>query len=70
MTKKPPPALSVGQRVRVILSDRNRTARTGAIRQVIWHFKHRRYNYYLDVDGKKVSKRYYEEDLEPLPPER
>jgi hypothetical protein len=69
VTKNPPPAFSVGQRVRVIISDRNQTARTGTIRQVIWHFKDRRYNYYLDVSGKRISKRYDEEDFEPVPPE-
>jgi hypothetical protein len=70
VTETLPPAFSVGQRVRVILNDRNRTARTGTIRQVIWHFKDRRYNYYLDVNGKRISKRYYEEDFERVPPEQ
>jgi hypothetical protein len=70
MTEKPPPAFSFGQRVRVILNERNRTSRTGTIRQVIWHHKDQCYNYYLDVNGKKTSKRYCEEDFEQLPPEQ
>jgi hypothetical protein len=70
VTETPPPAFSVGQRVRVILNDRNRTARTGTIRQVIWHFKDRRYNYHLDVNGRRISKRYYEEDFEQVPSEQ
>jgi hypothetical protein len=69
VTEKPPPAFSVGQRVRVILNERNRTARTGTIRQIIWHYKEQTYNYYLDVNGKRISKRYYEKDFEQLPPE-
>ena len=68
MTEKPPPALSLDQRVRVILNESNRTSRTGTIRQIIWHFKDQRYMYFLEVNGKKIAKRYYEEDLECLPP--
>ncbi len=66
----PPPSFSVGQRVRVILNERNRTARVGAICQVIWHFKDKRYNYYLDVNGKRISKRYFDDDLERMPPDQ
>ena len=54
----------MGQRVRVIVNERNKTAHRGTIREVIWHFKDRRYNYYLVENGKKVSKRYFDEDLE------
>jgi hypothetical protein len=62
---RPPPAYSLGQRVRVILNARNRTPREGTVREIVWHFKDRRYNYYLEEGGKKVSKRYLSEDLEP-----
>jgi hypothetical protein len=61
---KPPPAFTTGQWVQVIISDRNRTLHTGKIRAVIWHHKDKRYNYYLEERGKKVPKRYFEEDLE------
>jgi hypothetical protein len=57
---------SVGQKVKVVLNDRNRTPHTGSVREVTWHYKDGRYNYYLEEDGKKVSKRYLEEDLEPV----
>ncbi len=56
---EPPAAFSIGQRVRVILNDRNRTPHSGTIREIIWHFKDQRYNYYLEENGKKISKRYY-----------
>ena len=35
------------------------------IREIIWHFKDKRPNYYLEKDGRKLSKRYYDEDLSP-----
>ena len=62
----PEPELAVGQAVRVILNDRNRTPHEGLIREVIWHFKDQRYNYYLSEGGKKVSKRYLIDDLQPI----
>jgi hypothetical protein len=59
----------VGQRVRVILGERNRTPHEGTVREIIWHFKEQRHNYYIEEGGKKVSKRYYEQDLQPIVPE-
>jgi hypothetical protein len=56
----------MGQRGRVILNARNKTPRVGTIRDIIWHFQAERYNYYLEEDGRKVSKRYFEEDLEAV----
>ena len=65
-TKTPEAKFAVGQKVRVILGKRNRTFHEGTIRQIIWHFKEQRHNYYLEEGGKKVSKRYYEQDLQPI----
>jgi hypothetical protein len=62
--KIPAPRYQVGQPVRVILNARNRTAHAGIIRRVVWHGKDSQYNYYLEEAGKKISKRYLEEDLE------
>jgi hypothetical protein len=62
--EKPEPAFQIKQRVRVILNERNRTPHEGTVREVVWHHKDQRYNYYLEEAGKKVSKRYFEEDLE------
>lgn len=53
----------LGQRVCVVVNERNRTARVGVIANVVWHGKDGCYNYYLEVDGKKVSKRYLARDL-------
>jgi hypothetical protein len=63
---KPPPTFRLGQHVRVLLNDRNSTPHEGTVRHIIWHHKDARYNYYLQEGGKKVSKRYFEQDLEAL----
>jgi hypothetical protein len=60
----PTPKFAVGQNVRVRLNDRNRTSHEGTIRAIIWHVKDERHNYYIEERGKKVSKRYYDDDLE------
>jgi hypothetical protein len=60
------PDFSVGQQVRVILNERNKTPHTGTIRQIIWHDKDQRFNYYIEENGKKVSKRYFNEDFEVI----
>jgi hypothetical protein len=66
MNDRPAPVFAVGQRVLVVLNERNKTPHTGTIRQIIWHFDDRRYNYYLEENGKKVSKRYFDSDLQPV----
>ena len=65
-TQNPEPEFLVGQRVRVVQSKRNITAHTGTIRDIVWHFKDSKYNYYLEENGKKVSKRYSTDDLEAV----
>jgi hypothetical protein len=66
MTTRPSPIFPVGQAVRVILNDRNKTPYSGKIRAAFWHHKDQRFNYYLEEDSKKVSKRYLAEDLEAI----
>ena len=61
---RPAPKFKIGRRVRVVLNERNRTPHEGTIREIIWHHKDAKYNYYLQEGGKKVSKRYFDEDLE------
>ena len=61
--KLPEPEFQIGDAVTVILNERNKTPRTGVVRDVVWHYKDSRYNYYLQVDGKKISKRYFAVDL-------
>lgn len=57
------PEFELGQRVRVVVGERNRTPLAGTVHGVIWHHKDACYNYYLEVGGRKVSKRYLAVDL-------
>ena len=66
MPNRPPSAFTMGQRVRVLCNDRHATPRVGAIRDIVWHFQAERYDYYLEEDGRKDAKRYFEEDLESV----
>ena len=54
-----------------MLFDRVRTVapnalREGKIRQFGWHFKDSAWDYYIESDGRKISKRYRASDLEPM----
>jgi hypothetical protein len=62
----PPPAFALETGVRVRPGERNRTPREGTIRKIVWHYQDECYYYFLEQDGKKVSKRYREEDLQTL----
>ena len=39
---------------------------TGSIREIRWHFRNNAYYFILTVNNKRISKRYYEEDLIPV----
>ena len=60
----PEPEFQIGDPVTVIMNDRNKTPRTGTVQRIIWHYKDSRYNYYLEVEGRSVSKRYFADDLQ------
>lgn len=47
------------------VSPANHPDTIGKIETIIWHFKNNEYNYYISVNGKKVSKRYDEKELIP-----
>jgi hypothetical protein len=63
-----PQELALGTTVKVRLNDRNRTPHTGTIIQAVWHFKDAKWHYYLDENGRKVSKRYAADDLDMIAP--
>jgi hypothetical protein len=63
---RPQPEFAIGQQVRVVLNDRNHTPHEGTIRAAVWHHKQRRFHYYILEGGRKVSKRYAAEDLQPV----
>lgn len=60
---EPRPEFDVGQSVSVHVNERNLTPRVGTVLRVVWHFKDACYNYYLEVDGRKIGKRYFASDL-------
>lgn len=60
-----PPELDLGQRVSVILNARNYTPHSGEICDRVWHHKDQRWTYLILESGKRVSKRYYSDDLQP-----
>ncbi len=45
------------------VSSVNHTDITGKIHEIIWQFKRKEFCYYIEVDGKKLSRRYYANDL-------
>ena len=61
----PKPEFEPGQCVRVILNERNRTPHQGVIAERDWHFRQRKWLYFLTEAGKPVKKRYFAEDIEP-----
>ena len=54
-----PPSFVYGD----FVSPVNRPDIIGKIETLIWHFKDKDYNYYISVNEKKKSKRYFAEDL-------
>jgi hypothetical protein len=64
MIDKPPPKFAIGQRVRVVLNERNKTPHSGAVRRMVWHYKDQRYYFFLEEHGKMISKQYRDDDLE------
>lgn len=60
---KPPSQYVLGQLVRVLVNERNKTPRSGSVCHIVWHHNDSCYNYYIEANGKKVSKRYLAKDL-------
>jgi hypothetical protein len=61
--ERPPSKFRAGDAVEVIASDKNRTYHKGRARQMTWHFKDRKWNFFIEENGKKISKRYLATDL-------
>ncbi|WP_439680411.1 hypothetical protein [Embleya sp. MST-111070] len=62
----PEPAYHEGDRVRVVVDDRNRTPHSGSIRYKLWHYRDRTWYFLLRTDtGARISKRYAAGDLRP-----
>lgn len=54
-----PPIFSFGEKVRVV----NHPETLGVVCEIGWHHKNNKEVYYIDVNGKKKSSRYFSEDL-------
>lgn len=54
-----PPRFVYGEQV----ASRNHLDMTGVIIGIRWHFKHNCYFYTISINGKKKSKRYFDDDL-------
>jgi hypothetical protein len=66
-TRRPDPRFRVGEPVRVLPNEQNRSPHVGTIDRVIWHHEDARYNYYIvEKSGGRLSKRYLSEDLEAV----
>lgn len=61
------PRLAIGDRVRVIVSERNRTPRSGTVARSVWHHNLGCWMYYLVGNGRHIKKRYTFHDLELAP---
>jgi hypothetical protein len=66
MPNRPRSVFSMGQRVRIVRNGGCEPACVVTVRDILWHFQAERYDYYLEVDGQKVAKRYSERDLEAI----
>ncbi len=63
------PVVRTGQPVRVVLNEYNRTARRGTVEHSFWHSKHHCWYFLIRDDrGRRVSKQYATEDLQPDEP--
>jgi len=57
----PPPTFDFGQVVRTLPP---RTPRTGTVTGIQWHHEEKRAFYLLTVEGKQLSRRYWDDELE------
>jgi hypothetical protein len=63
-TRAPPPRFHVGNVVRVCVNERTLTPWVGVVRRIVWHHRQARWMFYLRVGERKISKRYWSDDLE------
>ena len=65
MPNRPPSPFTMGQSVR-ILPRRAGVPRLLTVRDIRWHFQDERYYYDLEADGKNVSGRFSQDELEAV----
>ena len=59
MMRDKPPTFEYGD----LVSPVDHPDMLGTVREIVWHFKNMDYNYYITVNGRKQSTRYYTDDL-------
>ncbi len=57
------PSFQIGQQVETILDDDSRHYRKGTICEIVKHQKQNRFMYFIKVNGKKLKKRYFKDNL-------
>ena len=62
--KRNPSKYHIGDRVKIITKDSKTFGSIGEIKFVLYHFKDETYYYFIESNGKKFKRRYYEGDLE------
>ena len=65
MPNRPPSAFSMGQCVR-IRAQSNGSPRVVTVRDIRWHFQNERYYYDLEADGKNLTGRFSQDELEAV----
>ncbi|HEX9063196.1 MAG TPA: hypothetical protein VF941_23735, partial [Clostridia bacterium] len=63
---KKPPTFREGDEVEVIVNAKNTTYHRGLISQIIYHGNEKKWFYQIYENGKKVGKRYFEQDLKKI----
>ena len=58
----PEPSYWYGENVII----KNKGELKGKVCDVMWHFNEKQFYYFLSIDGKKTSKRYFEDELETV----
>lgn len=55
------PLFKIGEKIRI----KKTPEIVGEVKDIFWHFKMHRCYYFLEIEGKKKSKRYMDEEIEP-----
>ncbi len=57
------PSFHIGQQVETVVEDYSRHFRKGKICEIVKHQKQNRFMYFIEVNGKKLKKRYFKDNL-------
>lgn len=60
------PSFEIGEEVETVIDDYNRKYRKGKICDMQKHYQQRRFIYFLNIDGKKLKKRFFKDNLRKI----